>query len=71
MLFYIGGDTIKWGGAAVFNTSGDTSIHALDGNAGQQVGEIKLGEWHHFRAGKPQAVSASDKLATTWGRIKR
>lgn len=71
MLFYIGGDAIKWGGAAVFNTLGDTSIHALDGNAGQQVGEIKLGEWHHFRAGKPQAVSASDKLATTWVRIKR
>ncbi|MDE0467728.1 MAG: hypothetical protein OYL97_11770 [Candidatus Poribacteria bacterium] len=138
MLFYIGGDAIKWGGAAVFNISPDGAINALDGNAGQKVTQGKLDEWHHFRivldfkkktydffvddeqvvddfgfrgeggkggvnpslswiffgwdhptaltayiddiemgdgegetAGKPQAVSASDKLATTWGRIKR
>ena len=138
MLFYIGGDAIKWGGAAVFNFQADATIHALDGTAGQQVAQGEFGEWHHFRivldfkertydfyvddeqvaddfgfrgeggkggvnpelswiffgwdhpealtnyiddiemgdgegetAGKPQAVSASDKLATTWGRIKR
>ena len=138
MLFYIGGDAIKWGGAAVFNISSDGAINALDGTAGQKVTQGKLGEWHHFRivldfkertydfyvddeevaddfgfrgeggkggvnpslswiffgwdhptaltayiddiemgdgegetAGKPQAVSASDKLTTTWGRIKQ
>ncbi len=138
MLFYIGGDAIKWGGAAVFNISGDGTINALDGNTGQVVTPGKLGEWQHFRivldfkdktydfyvddeqvvddygfrgeggkggvnpslswiffgwdhptdltayiddiemgdgegetAGKPQAVSASDKLATTWGSIKQ
>ena len=138
MLFYIGGDAIKWGGAAVFNFQADATIHALDGTTGQQVAQGKFGEWHHLRivldfkdrtydfyvddeqvaddfgfrgeggkggvnpelswiffgwdhpdaltayiddiemgagegetAGKPQAVSASDKLATTWGKIKR
>ena len=138
MLFYIGGDAIKWGGAAVFNIQPDATIHALDGNTGQQVMQGEFGEWHHFRivldfkkktydfyvddeqvaddfgfrgeggkggvnpslswiffgwdhptaltayiddiemgdgegetAGKPQAVSASEKLATTWGRIKQ
>ena len=138
MLFYIGGDAIKWGGAAVFNISGDGSINALDGTVGQKVADGTLGEWQHFRivldfkdksydfyvddeqvvddfgfrgeggkggvnpslswiffgwdhptdvtayiddiemgdgegetAGKPQAVSASDKLATTWGKIKQ
>lgn len=138
MLFYIGGDAIKWGGAAVFNVSPDATITALDGTTGQAVGQAELGEMHHFRivldfkkktydfyvddeqvvddfgfrgeggkggvnpslswiffgwdhpteltayiddiemgegegetAGKPQAVSALDKLATTWGRIKQ
>ena len=138
MLFYIGGDAIKWGGAAVFNISTDAAINALDGNAGQKVTDAKFGEWHHFRivldfkkktydfyvddeqvvddfgfrgeggkggvnpslswiffgwdhpteltayiddiemgdgegetAGKPQAVSALDKLTTTWGSIKQ
>ena len=138
MLFYIGGDAIKWGGAAVFNISPDATITALDGTAGQAVGQGELGELHHFRivldfkkktydfyvddeqvvddfgfrgeggkggvnpslswiffgwdhptaltayiddiemgdgegetAGKPQAVFASDKLTTTWGRIKQ
>ena len=138
MLFYIGGDAIKWGAAAVFNIPQDATIHALDGIVGQQVAQAELGELHHFRivldfkkksydfyvddkqvaddfgfrgeggkggvnpqlswiffgwdhpealtayiddiemgdgegetAGKPQAVSVSDKLATTWGRIKR
>lgn len=138
MLFYIGGDAIKWGAAAVFNIPQDGTIHALDGIAEQQVTQGELGEWHHFRivldfkdktydfyvddelvaddfgfrgeggkggvnpelswiffgqnkldaltayiddiemgdgegetAGKPAAVSVSDKLATTWGRIKR
>jgi hypothetical protein len=138
MLFYIGGDAIKWGGAAVFNISPDGAINALDGNVGQKVMPGKLDEWQHFRivldfkdktydfyvddeqvvddfgfrgeggkggvnpslswiffgwdhpealttyiddiemgdgegetAGKPQAVSVSDKLATTWGRIKQ
>ena len=138
MLFYIGGDAIKWGGAAVFNISPDATINALDGNAGQPVAQGELGELHHFRivldfkkrtydfyvddeqivddfgfrgeggkggvnpslswiffgwdhptaltayiddiemgdgegetAGKPQAVSVSDKLTTTWGRIKQ
>ncbi len=138
MLFYIGGDAIKWGGAAVFNVSPDATITALDGTTGQAVGQAELGEMHHFRivldfkkktydfyvddeqvvddfgfrgeggkggvnpslswiffgwdhpteltayiddiemgdgegetAGKPQAVSASDKLATTWGSIKQ
>ncbi len=138
MLFYIGGDAIKWGAAAVFNIPQDATIHALDGIVGQKVAQGELGELHHFRivldfkdktydfyvddelvaddfgfrgeggkggvnpglswiffgwdhpealttyiddiemgdgegetAGKPQAVSVSDKLATTWGRIKR
>ena len=138
MLFYIGGDAIKWGGAAVFNVSPDATITALDGTTGQAVGQAELGEMHHFRivldfkkktydfyvddeqvvddfgfrgeggkggvnpslswiffgwdhpteltayiddiemgdgegetAGKPQAVSALDKLATTWGSIKQ
>ena len=138
MLFYIGGDAIKWGGAAVFNVSPDATITALDGTTGQAVGQAELGGMHHFRivldfkkktydfyvddeqvvdnfgfrgeggkggvnpslswiffgwdhpteltayiddiemgdgegetAGKPQAVSASDKLTTTWGRIKQ
>lgn len=138
MLFYIGGDAIKWGGAAVFNITPDAAFNALDGNVGQKVTQIELDEWHHFRivldfkkktydfylndeqvvddfgfrgeggkggvnpslswiffgwdhptaliayiddiemgdgegetAGKPQAVSASDKLTTTWGRIKQ
>ena len=49
MLFYIGGDAIKWGGAAVFNISGDGSINALDGTVGQKVADGTLGEWQHFR----------------------
>ena len=138
MLFYIGGDAIKWGGAAVFNISADGAITALDGTVGQKVADGTLDEWQHFRivldfkdksydfyvddeqvaddfgfrgeggkggvnpslswiffgwdhptavtayiddiemgdgegetAGTPQAVSASDKLATTWGKIKQ
>ena len=30
-----------------------------------------MGDGEGETAGKPQAISASDKLATTWGRIKR
>ena len=36
MLFYIGGDAIKWGGAAVFNIQPDATIHALDGTVGHK-----------------------------------
>ena len=33
--------------------------------------ESEIGDGEGETAGKPQAVSASDKLATTWGTIKR
>lgn len=50
LLFYIGGDTIKWGGAAVFNIGSDGTINALKGNVGQPVAKGELGQWHHIRA---------------------
>ena len=138
MLFYIGGDAIKWGAAVRFDITPDAAINAHDGDVGQKVTQGKLGELHHFRsvldfkkktydfyvddeqvvddfgfrgeggkggvnpslswiffgwdhptaltayiddieigdgegetAGKPQAVSVSDKLTITWGRIKQ
>lgn len=35
------------------------------------IDDIEMGDGEGETAGKPQAVSASDKLATTWGRIKQ
>jgi hypothetical protein len=49
LLFYIGGDAIKWGGAAVFNFQPDATFHALEGNVGKPVVQGKLETWHHIR----------------------
>ena len=35
------------------------------------IDDIEMGDGEGETAGKPQAVSASDKLATTWGKIKQ
>ena len=58
MLFYIGGDAIKWGGAAVFNISPDATINALDGNAGQPVAQSVLKKSRAFRQRKTICTSA-------------